>query len=467
MKKNLYTIISLLLGVFALTACTPEVDDKFSESASDRIKAEITKTKQIIEAAPNGWRMEYYGSTTYGGYNVFLTFKDDKVTVASEKVGSSHKAGIDADGKAITASSHYKIDQSQGIILSFDGYNDIFHYFSQPNNPDYGEADEGMNGDLEFRVISATPEKVEMQGKKHGAHIVMYPMPEDQTVEEYITEVARVRDFMSSRSYKLEIEGSEREISAVTSYRRLRFAYYDDNNDYVEVAAPFVITTDGYKFYKTVTVDGNEISAIKAGTNDEYFDVESTVSSKLWTYVPTKKELLETGMWFINYADLGEFAQPYWIPMLNKLATTGTNGTRERVVWALIGSFQSKWGIHLQTAKDYAFYGLTLGAVKDDDGNEIGDMVTLKCNTTSNNKSGKEFYNKLGLKDALFPFVGKSTSSTRTFVVTSDDERHPTYIILTEVVNKDREEVQPTNKIKLWADQKLYPYGDLDDPDKE
>ncbi|MCM1078440.1 MAG: DUF4302 domain-containing protein [Bacteroidales bacterium] len=456
MKKNLYSIISLLLGVFFLAACSPEVDEKFNESASDRIKGEIAKTKQILESAENGWRMEYYGSTTYGGYNVFMQFKDDKVTVASEKVGASHNAGIGADGKAVTASSHYKVEQSQGVLLSFDEHNEVFHYFSEPNNADYGEPADGMGGDLEFRVISATPEKIELTGKKHEARIVMYPMPAGQTVEEYITEVTRIKNLMDSRSYKLEIEGSTRDISAVTSYRRLRFAYYDDNNDYTEVAAPFVITTEGYKFYKPVTVDGNEISAIKAGTSDDYFETESTINAKLWTYVPTKKELLETGMWFVNYADLGTFAQPYWNTMLDKLATTGPNNTRERMVWALIGIFQKKWGIHLQTARDYAYYGLTLGEVSGSDGNEI----TLKCNTLSNNKSGKDFYNKLGLKDALFPFVGRTTSSTRTFVVTSDDERHPTYILLTD-------KNEPTNVIKLWAEQVLYPYGDLDDPDKE
>lgn len=456
MKKNLYSIISLLLGVFFMAACSPEVDENFDASAADRIKEQIAKTKQVLESAENGWRMEYYGSSTYGGYNVFAKFAGDKVAVASEKVGSKHDAGIGADGKAVTVASHYTVSQSQGVVLSFDEYNSVFHYFSEPNNPDYGEAAEGMGGDLEFRVISATPEKVEMVGKKHGARIIMYPMPAEQTVEDYITEVTRVRDFMSSRSYKLEFEGSQRDISAVTSYRRLRFAYYDDANEYIEVAAPFIITTEGYKFYAPVTIDGIEVSGIKVGETDEYFEVESEVNAKLWTYIPTKKELLETGMWFIKYTDLGAFAQPYWNTMLGKLATTGPNNTRERVVWTAIGLFQKKWGIHVQTERDYAMYGLTIKEVEGTDGNEI----TLKCNTAVNNKAGKDFYNKLGLKDALFPFVGKTTSSTRTFVVTSDDERHPTYVLLTD-------KNEPTNVIKLWADQVLYPYGDLDDPDKQ
>ena len=457
MKKNLYNIFTLLIGVFAFVACTPEVDDKFDSSAADRIKAEIAKTKQVLESAPNGWRMEYYASTTYGGYNIFLTFKDDKVSVAGEKVGSSHNAGIGTDGKVVTATSHFSLSQSQGVILSFDEYNDVMHYFSEPNNADgYGDPATGMGGDLEFRVISATPEKVEMTGKKHGNRIVMYPMAEGMTPEEYITEVNKVKNHMDSRSYKLETEGSERDITAILSYRRMRFGYYNDNKEYTEVSAPFIITTEGYKFYETVNVDGNEISGIKYGPSEEFFDVDGSIAAKLWTYTPTKYELLQSDMWFITYEDLGDFARPYWNTMLDKLATTGPNHSRERVYWAAIGNFSSKWGIHIQTLADYAFFGMTPTEVAGSNGNEI----TLRCNDKVSNSSGKKFYKKLGLKDALFPFVGNTTSSTRTFTISSDDERHPTYILLT-----DKEE--PANVIKLWAEQKLYPYGDLDDPDKE
>ena len=112
-----------------------------------------------------------------------------------------------------------------------------------------------MEGDFEFRVQSATAEKVEMIGKKHQARIVMYPVEEGKTWEDCVNEVNATRDFMASRSYQFVVDGSEREISVTTSYRRLVFTWLNDKGEKQQVVAPFIITKDGYTLYSTVDVD--------------------------------------------------------------------------------------------------------------------------------------------------------------------------------------------------------------------
>jgi len=451
--KKFYSIISLLAGLFALTACTPEVDEIFSGGETDRVEASALDYKEILMSAKNGWRMEYYGATTYGGYNVIVKFDEYTVTVASEKVGANHNAGFGADGKLITCTSRYKLENSQGIVLSFDDYNDIFHYFSTPNNPDYGTDGDGMEGDFEFRIISVTPEKVEMTGKKTDTKIIMYPLPEDQTWENYINEVHNTEEFMVSRSYQFVVEGSEREISAVTSYRRLVFTYTDDRGDSKQVVAPFIVTPDGYKMYKTVDVDGTEIPAILKGDTEEFFLVEGNEKARLYTYVPTLKETLEGGMWFITYEDLGNFARPYWDEMREKLKTAGPNGTKNRLYWALIGTYQKHTALHIQAGGDYCYQGMSVEAL-----NEEGNEVRIKWNSSVQNAAGKKYYKSYGLNRAIIPFMIQG-SKGRSFELTTDNRRHPSYIIL-----KDKDE--PSNVIKLWADQKNYPYGDLDADDK-
>ena len=146
----------LCMGLFALTACTSDVDDVFDKSAPERMDETIAAQKSILESAPYGWRAEYYGDTSYGGYNVFMKFEGDNVTVASEQVGASHKAGIGEDGSLITCTTHYKFEQSQGSVLSFDDYNYVFHYFSDPGIEDFGMKGEAFYGDLEFRVPAKT-----------------------------------------------------------------------------------------------------------------------------------------------------------------------------------------------------------------------------------------------------------------------------------------------------------------------
>lgn len=451
--KKFFSIISLLTGLFAFTACTPEVDEIFDGGDSDRLEVASVNYKEVLMSAKNGWRIEYYGATTYGGYNVIVKFDESNVTVASEKVGSNHKAGFGPDGKLLTCTSHYKIENSQGILLSFDDYNEIFHYFSDPDNADYGIAGDGMEGDFEFRIISATPEKVEMTGKKHETRIIMYPLPEDQTWEDYINEVKATEEFMTSRSYQFVVEGSERKIDVTTSYRRLVFSYDDDNGDTKQILAPFIILPEGYKMYNTVNVDGTEILEIQKGDTEDFFLIDGNDKARLYTYVPTLKETLEEGMWFITYEDLNDFARPYWDEMREKLKTAGPNGAKNRLIWAFLGTYQKRLAFHMQAGSDYCYQGIKITQL-DNDGSE----VKISWNSAVQNAAGKTYYNKYGLNRALIPLVGQGTKG-RNFTLTTDNKRHPSYLILT-----DNDE--PANVIKLWAEQKNYPYGDLDADDK-
>ena len=175
--KRINYLFALLATVLAFSACTSEVDNYFDKSASERASEAVSNAKQALLAAPNGWRMEYYGDMTYGGYNILCKFSGDEVTVAAEKMGKKQEAGFDSNGNLVTATSHYTVDQSQGVVLSFDGYNSVFHYFSDPKNVDgIGTAGEGLYGDFEFRVMSVSADKIVLQGRKHGNKIIMYAM---------------------------------------------------------------------------------------------------------------------------------------------------------------------------------------------------------------------------------------------------------------------------------------------------
>ena len=135
----------------------------------------MEKVREVLKSSPNGWLMEYYGNRSLGGYNILVKFEGDQATVASEKWGTNHPAGIDAAGKVITAKSHYKLELSMGTVLSFDEHNPIMHYYSMPNNPDYTyDASEGLSGDFEFRVMHASADSVILRGKKSNNKIVWH-----------------------------------------------------------------------------------------------------------------------------------------------------------------------------------------------------------------------------------------------------------------------------------------------------
>ncbi len=458
--KKINSIFSLLLVAMAFVACTPEVEDKFDKSASQRAADAIAEAQKVLEAAPNGWRMEYYGSSTYGGYNVFVKFKGDQAEVGSEKVGASHQAGVGEDGKIITETSHIKYEQSQGIIVSFDDFNNIMHYFSTPDNPDYGEKGTGMDGDFEFRIISATPEKVTLRGKKHNSRIDMYPMPADQSWADYVQKVKETEEFMASRAYFLRVDPTKHtlktdtantEVTVFLSYRRLVFEYTDTLGESQQIVVPYVVTPEGFTFYSDYEVAGVTLNGLLKGDTMERFYAANDAAIWLETEVPPLWESLRDGMWFFYWDGLGSYAQPKWKEFWEKLKTAGPNKSKNTLYWAFIGNYQSKEAFHFQAGGDYGYQGLNF-APQD----EEGTIVKITRKSTVYNTNGRTYYNTYALNKAMEPLVG---SMGRTFRIETDNPRRPSYMRLVDLK-------ESTNVITLSGNEVDLPLQVLDETEE-
>ena len=457
--KKIYSIFTLLLGIFALSSCVTEVDDVFDKSASERAQEAINETKTILESPANGWRMEYYGSTTYGGYNVLLKFDGDSVIIGSEAVGDNHKAGV-VDGKAVTCKSHYKIEQSMGVTISMDEYNSVFHYFSDPYNADYGVDGEGMAGDLEFRVVSCTKDKIELKGKKHDTKILMYPMDENTSWESYIESVKATENFMKSRSYTLSF-GEDKTVPCQSNYRRLQFLVTDEEGNLSYTYAPFVVTPAGYVFYNPVTINGVELTGFDKADTEEFFYATGNNSVKLITEVPPLYKTFASGLWYLKYDDMGEYGKSQWDVLLKKLEKA-ENNSRARLAYACVGTITSKYsGFMMMAGSTEHIGGMIFSPVKDEAGNVIDNQIKITWNSAKDgsNNMGYKYYqnNKYGIKSAMDPFCG---GAGHTFELSTDNARHPKYIILTDVK-------VPNNVIKVSAESISYPFGDLDNDKKD
>lgn len=464
--KNMKKILSLLafiMGVFAFSSCVSDVDDVFSDSAANRAQKALTETRTLLESAPNGWRVEYYGDVTYGGYNVFMKFEGDSVTVASEKVGKGQTAGYDANGNALTCKSHFKLEQSMGVVLSLDDYNSIFHYFAEPKNDDFGTAGTGFEGDFEFRVVSASAEKIELQGKKHGDRIYMYPMAADMSWGEYMKQVDEAEEFMTSRTYTLQWgEDTENAIYTQSTYRCLNFYTTDKDGKVQVVAAPYIVTPEGYKFYKEVTVKDTKLNGFTKGDTQDFFVATGVENVKLFTEVPTLFDTFKRGLWYLTYDDMGTYGQSKWETLFEKLGKADNDKKRARLYYAAVGYVSDKYpaGLLMSTATEsQVIIGMTFNAVSDGNGGYYGDRVEMKSNVGKSNNPGKKYYknDKYGGMSAVDPFC---SGFGHTFQITTDNVRHPSYLILTDL--KD-----PTNVIKVWAQSKGYPFGDRDKEEKE
>ena len=60
MKKNRTIYFLLALVCLGLQSCLFQEEDYFDDSSANRATADVKRCSELLEAAPNGWVMEYY-----------------------------------------------------------------------------------------------------------------------------------------------------------------------------------------------------------------------------------------------------------------------------------------------------------------------------------------------------------------------------------------------------------------------
>ena len=417
--KKLYI---LLTAALAFAACTYEIDDVFEKSSAERISEEMARTKELLQSPSNGWLIYYYGSTQYGGYNVLCKFgKDDNVTVQSEIYGEK------------TATSHYKIEQSQGVLLSFDEYNEVFHFFSDPANPaGVGINGKGMEGDFEFRVISAGTDEIVLSGKKHGSKVVMVPMA-DADWDAYLEDVLEMEETMSAGFYTLKL--GDTAVTASSSYRRLTF--YDEEND-ANVYVPFCFTDKGMKLYSTLSFAGVNVDELfYSAAEDKCYSADKTVSVEAQA-VPLS-EAIVLSEWFFSAEGASE-------KVLNAFNTCKAGSASE-------GEVIAYW--FLGRKDDASPYGLVFYSGDFSNGFYVGtfslaseavDDDTITFSVTAEDGNAQWYKANCGYGT----FVNMLNA---TFKLSTDNPKKPSYIRLEDVSDS-------SIWMNVYADEKLLPFGE-------
>lgn len=429
--KKIFNLFTFLAAILFATACSPEVDDLFDKSSSQRMSEAINNTKDILTTPADGWVMHYYGSPMYGGYNVLCKFdKNDRVTVASEVAG-----------KDSTFTSHYKIEQSQGVILSFDEYNDIFHYFSDPHNPDKNGLDgKGMLGDLEFRVMKASADSIILKGKKHNSRVVMLPLKKSTNWSNYIDAVQKRFASMKYNIYEVVIKGKS--YRALRSHHTISFTNPDSQD---ETRLNFVVTAKGIKLYNPVTIAGETFSEFIYSDDDKWVDANNK-NVVLKPVVPPITEQFVSANWYFAFSNFSAYGQKYWNMIKPGAASMGENIISAGLGTELINknkgpqfglTFASKGGEGTFWCQYYFTYKI------------IGtDQISIGFEGKGNGNAN--FYAKnAGYLPCVLPFVNNVNKKfvDRVFKLETDNLKNPTYIKFTEVDNSENTFTVTRNKV--------------------
>lgn len=406
MKKT-YRLLFALTALIFTAACTPEVEDAFDKPSPDRIAEAISETKDILTAAPNGWKMAYQGSGGFGGFNILCKFdKEDNVFCEEE---SDHAK----------ATSHYTVQQGQGVLLSFDSFNAALHKYSDPvgkiNGKAVGKDGKGFQGDFEFRVMSCTKDSIVLEGRKHGDRVVMTPMPEDLTWDSFFTQIATVASGMSSERYNIIIDKD-----TLPARMNLHTLHTTDKNGKA-VAIPFIYTPQGIEVLKADSLNGRKLTAFTYSTDDKWVDPNDK-SVMLSPRDITPLEAFFSDNWTIN---------------------VGYSSTAEMNVWKAAAAYAASKNMEIVTVYFSTTPGfLSLSSYVGDDWGNLRtlystsgkDQITIKGfrpnpKGTANERNGAVFYNQYKLKDIANTFLVNGQATDYTLSI--DNPKHPLWLRMT------------------------------------
>ncbi|MDR1414577.1 MAG: DUF4302 domain-containing protein [Odoribacteraceae bacterium] len=251
MKHLLYLALALTLA----QGCVPTVEDIFDAPASERIAAQQKAWQTRLVNAENGWLADYYPDkkAALGGYAMHIKFYADGTTdVACERETNAPAGAV--------ATSEYALLSEQSILLSFNTYNKVMHFFSEPKGQ--GDVD-GWAGDYEFVFMKGDDNTIELQGKKWGRRLVMRRCDPAFDFDAYINDVntlaQNIADTLSLYGYGLFIfQGNGQEIATAAEVDRAFSAYYTGaTGQDTTLNIPYIKTPEGLRLYEPVTLDGS------------------------------------------------------------------------------------------------------------------------------------------------------------------------------------------------------------------
>lgn len=293
MMKKIYYILFLLLAGFCFNSCVSEEEDLFDKSAAERMNEALTKYKAILQDDPQGWVMEFYPSDrSMGGYTYTAKFDNGKVDMTSELSLNSSSGDKWPAGTVVT--SYYRVISEQSALLTFDTYNLLFHFFSEPR----GSSDvDGYASDYEFVFMEVSEDRIVLKGKKYGNKMVMTKLTE--SAGSYMKKVLDMQEKISAvPRMKMIVAGKEYTISMVGKLLSYTDKKEDSSLENIDMA--YIYTPEGFRLYEPLTVNGVTFQEF---VYDEASDIIKGKDADVSFPYPTALELFcgTTSQWYFTF----------------------------------------------------------------------------------------------------------------------------------------------------------------------
>lgn len=250
-QRSAQWLLLLLCATLLLPACSRTEGNVFDDSAANRLNKAVNEYNKIFDEQEAGWILDYYpADRSMGGIAYTAVFHQGDVTMTCEM----DMKGIN-DEKLVAGTevkSCYRIITERSVLLTFDTYNPLLHYWSAPS----GNDSDGFASDYEFVFVSASPDSVILRGKKYGNVLKMFPLKESGS--DYVKKVAATKASLSTvPRQRAMVDGTPVAVSMLDNH--LNYTSASGKACHV----PFVYTPDGIRFYETVNLTGFSFNEMK------------------------------------------------------------------------------------------------------------------------------------------------------------------------------------------------------------
>lgn len=422
-KKHI--LILLMALPLLLTSCLKEQEDIFDDSASMRTEKYLTNAKRVLVSAEQGWILNYYPDReqSYGGTVYTLKFDEKMVAV-----------GCQLDPET-TRESTYVLNNEDGPVISFDTYNAFMHYFATPTGSSGAGGYEAYDGDFIFIIMNISEDEstITLKGNRSGNIMYMHRLTSDGS--EYLKDVVKVEEAMPT-NFIAEYDGNPEAVKVTLNRGIATFTTEEETQQ-----ASYIFSPDGLDFYAPITINGEDITGIQYVEDAEQYPVKGGSALMLTPIVPPLNEQFVSGAWFIAYSNFSAYGQSYWDRVKSGLDAIG-----ERLYYAYLANEEGGFGLQFGSYDGSGLYG---GSLFFDYTLTGEDQITLQF-AMAGAGDGVWYHNNANFAYALFPF---GYSSSRTFTLTTDNVKKPSYIILTD-------NDTPANVIKLVAEEVYWPFDE-------
>lgn len=249
---NYTKIFALATGALLwMSSCTSSSDlDKLPDAAV-RTQEAISETVSKLEGHDGYWRLTYYPDTkrAYGGYSMYVQFKDGRVTALSELSTTS-------------TNSTYSVKNIDMPTLAFDTRSNVLHHFI--TSTEYFRNARG--GDFELLLMGQRGDSILLQGRKYRNQMSLVPMTTDPATE--IAALQAMATKFQGKNFAPVSIGTAGSVSfrLNPTYRQLEYTSTSGETTTTQKMA-FAYTTEGLRFYEPITIGGVTISGFRLSSD--------------------------------------------------------------------------------------------------------------------------------------------------------------------------------------------------------